>query len=278
MNNHNCAVFYRHLSTKLKNYKRPARRLFSLIPLGMFCYAVCITQCAYANVNDAVAQLQTQETATLNREANNVAKAKASTAKINAAISTQTQAKPVGTWIVPPPRFMYQSSGGSLQALLHNPSLHNQSQLDGSRAGGRAANGAMLFVSLSMPESLLLQMADEAHHFGIPVLLRGLVNNKMPDTLHLIAKLKQDAGKKKLTFDGFEIDPVWFQQFNITAVPALVVTKRPAHCMAQSLCPNQPFDVLYGNLAIEESLMRMEKNGSPELKAVAKNSLMARGI
>ena len=73
-------------------------------------------------------------------------------------------------------------------------------------------------------------------------------------TVATFSRLSHEAQKQHLNFKGVSIDPVWFTQFNITAVPALVVSSRPASCHAASVCANQPFDVVYGNTQLKKGL------------------------
>lgn len=151
---------------------------------------------------------------------------------------------------------------------------HFISQAHGSykqnlHAGGKAADGAILFVSFSMPKALILQMASQAEQYHIPVMLRGMVANSVPKTLQAIMDLKSAAKKVHQHFSGVGIDPVWFEQFHITAVPALVVTRRPAGCVAEKYCANQPFDVVYGNQSIEDSLYEIAQKGSAIPRKVA---------
>ena len=51
-----------------------------------------------------------------------------------------------------------------------------------NKQGPQAAPDAILFVSFSMPESLLLGLADQAAQFDIPVVIKGLVNNDFKQT------------------------------------------------------------------------------------------------
>lgn len=139
--------------------------------------------------------------------------------------------------------------------------------------GGEVANGAMLFISFSMPKSLILEMSHQAAVYHIPVIIRGLVNNDMRKTFQKVLDLQSYANTKHETFDGIKIDPVWFEQFSIDAVPALVVTQRPQGCKFQQMCPNQPFDVVYGNQSIKDSLMDIANNGTKIPKTVAQGIL-----
>jgi conjugal transfer pilus assembly protein TrbC len=116
------------------------------------------------------------------------------------------------------------------------------------------ADGAILFVSFSMPDALLVSLSEEAHTYNIPLVIRGLVDNDFKKTLLRIQSLQQYAKERNQHFYGLSIDPLWFEQFKIEAVPALVLTTRSSNCQLQKLCPSQHFDVIYGNGSIEQSL------------------------
>src|SRR5580704_13924152 len=94
-----------------------------------------------------------------------------------------------------------------------------------NKQGPQGAPDAILFVSFSMPDSLLLGLADQAAQFNIPIVIKGLVNNDFKQTVATFSRLSHEGQKQHLNFKGVSIDPVWFTQFNITAVPALVVSK-----------------------------------------------------
>ena len=130
-----------------------------------------------------------------------------------------------------------------------------------NKQGPQAAPDAILFVSFSMPESLLLSLSDQAAQFNIPVVIKGLVNNDFKQTVATFSRLSHEAKKQHLNFKGVSIDPVWFTQFNITAVPALVVSYRPASCDTASICVNQPFDVVYGNAQLKKGLEIIAERG-----------------
>lgn len=142
-----------------------------------------------------------------------------------------------------------------------NQLLHQKAQGMEKKRGGKPADGAMLFISFSMPESLILSFADEAARFDMPVVLKGLVAGDFKQTMAKIAHLQQKARKEGYRFEGVSIDPVWFEQFDIKAVPALVVTERLLSCEAQQKCPNQAFDVVYGNISIHRALSDIAERG-----------------
>lgn len=125
----------------------------------------------------------------------------------------------------------------------------------------QSASGAILFVSFSMPESLLFALSDEAAQLHIPVVVNGLVESDFKKTIVTFERLHRHAKKAHLHFEGISIDPVWFQQFQVSSVPALVVTERPTNCQPQTLCENQPFDVVYGNANLKKALALIAEKG-----------------
>lgn len=105
-------------------------------------------------------------------------------------------------------------------------------------------SGAVYFVSFSIPEEGLLRMLHEARHYGIPATLRGLVNNDMKQTVDAVARLVQGGAT-----EGVQIDPTLYSQYGINSVPALVV-----RC-------EKGFDVIRGNLKLEEALQKIVSQG-----------------
>ncbi len=142
-----------------------------------------------------------------------------------------------------------------------NKVLNNTKENMPQKKGGKAADGAVLFVSFSMPIKLILSLSEQAKEFNIPVVLNGLVDGDFKKTMQSIYGLQQTAKKEHISFNGVSIDPVWFEQFDIKAVPALVVTARPAGCEYQKACANQLFDVVYGNASIKQSLKIIATKG-----------------
>ncbi len=126
----------------------------------------------------------------------------------------------------------------------------------------QGADGAILFVSFSMPDALLFSLSDEAARFHIPVVLNGLVDADFKKTIQTFTRLNQEAKKQHFNFQGVSIDPVWFSQFHIKSVPALVVTEKLKACDSESSCTHQPYDVVYGNAGIKKSLELIAKKGT----------------
>lgn len=107
-----------------------------------------------------------------------------------------------------------------------------------------AAQTISVFVSFSMPEQLMIETLSESARLHIPAVLNGLIDNSMLKTIKKIQMLSKAVPNLDL-----QIDPTAFERFGIKQVPALVVEQRGT------------FDVLYGNLALKEGLMRLAKEG-----------------
>lgn len=107
-----------------------------------------------------------------------------------------------------------------------------------------AMKSVEVFVSFSMPEQLLSETLAESARLHIPALLRGLVDNSMPKTVERIVSLS-----KKIPNLNLQIDPTAFEKYGIQQVPALVVDN------------GQVFDVLYGNLALRDGLLKIAESG-----------------
>lgn len=137
----------------------------------------------------------------------------------------------------------------------------NKNKHEAEKKGGKPADGAILFISFSMPEDTILALASEAQSYGIPVVLKGLLDGDFQKTLQKIMQLHEKAKKMGGSFSGFSIDPIWFEQFEINTVPALVVTRRPSWCLYQKACASQPYDMVLGNVHIKKSLGVIAEQG-----------------
>lgn len=105
----------------------------------------------------------------------------------------------------------------------------------------------LIFVSFSMPEQSLRQWLNDAHKIGASVVIRGLKNNSFKETAIMMSKLLADdkAG-------GVDLNPVAFQEFKITQVPAVVVMDENSH----------DYDVVYGNVSLDYALKTIAKRHS----------------
>jgi len=123
--------------------------------------------------------------------------------------------------------------------------IHKLAQQQQQQAYQNKPNtGAIYFVSFSIPEEGLQRMLAETRRYGIPTTLRGLVNNDMKQTVDAVSQLVQNGAT-----EGVQIDPTLYSQYGISSVPALVV-----RC-------EKGFDVIRGNLKLEQALQKMVSQG-----------------
>lgn len=135
--------------------------------------------------------------------------------------------------------------------IKRNPLNRSDSQfIDNLVSQQKAANqekpteGALYFVSFSIPEEGLKRMLHETRQYGIPATLRGLVNNDMKATTDAVMQLVKDG-----VTDGVQIDPTLYSQYNIRSVPALVV-----RCQTG-------YDVVRGNIRVKQALEKVAETG-----------------
>ncbi|HHT0594806.1 TPA: type-F conjugative transfer system pilin assembly protein TrbC [Legionella anisa] len=106
------------------------------------------------------------------------------------------------------------------------------------------ASTVSVFVSFSMPDTLLEETLKESSRVHIPAYLNGLYHDSMKDTALKVMELSQRIPNLNLA-----IDPTLFERFGIQHVPALVVEDE------------QNFDVIYGHLTLQEGLSRIAGHG-----------------
>lgn len=135
--------------------------------------------------------------------------------------------------------------------IKRNPLNRSDSQfIDNLLSQQKAAHqekpteGALYFVSFSIPEEGLKRMLHETRQYGIPATLRGLINNDMKTTTDAVMQLVKDG-----VTDGVQIDPTLYSQYNIRSVPALVV-----RCQAG-------YDVVRGNIRLKQALEKVAETG-----------------
>ncbi|EBV7176994.1 TPA: type-F conjugative transfer system pilin assembly protein TrbC [Salmonella enterica subsp. enterica serovar Thompson] len=104
--------------------------------------------------------------------------------------------------------------------------------------------GAVYFISFSIPEEGLKRMLGETRRYGIPATLRGMRDNDLKATADAVLSLVKDG-----VTDGVQIDPTLFTTYGIRSVPALVVYCR------------QGYDVIRGNLRVKQALEKVATAG-----------------
>ncbi len=128
------------------------------------------------------------------------------------------------------------------------------------------ASQLLILVSFSMPEQSLKLWSEQASKVNGKLLLRGFVDNSIQKTTEKILQLfgEQDQGE-------LLVDPESFEKYNIQTVPAVVIMK-PNNCFDEH-CSTPKFDVIYGDISLEDALKAVNTKGSEEGKRIASRLL-----
>lgn len=100
------------------------------------------------------------------------------------------------------------------KSLIDNLMQNAKSGLQGTQKP-QAADGAVLFVSFSMPDSLLFALADEAALFNIPVVINGLVEGDFKKTIETFKRLHTEAKNNSLILKGCRLIPSGLLSFKL---------------------------------------------------------------
>ena len=146
-----------------------------------------------------------------------------------------------------------------LQTLNQSSTSQVQAATQNSK-DAKQASGIVVFVSLGMPQPVLRQILTQANQLGVPVVVRGVLNNNFKDSAKVLFEILHPQNQPALK-GGLTIDPKWFKEFGITEVPAVVAISDAAPCF-QDNCPTPPFDVVYGNISIPEALKKIVAQGN----------------
>jgi type-F conjugative transfer system pilin assembly protein TrbC len=111
-----------------------------------------------------------------------------------------------------------------------------------------------IFVSLSMGEKALLNLAQEAKAYGATLVLRGFIKGSYAKTVQALQNIILKTG------EGFIIDPELFSLFSITAVPTYILAK-PFDLFAQTRTRTPLHDRLRGHVSIRYALESFAQSG-----------------
>ncbi|HAS6231020.1 TPA: type-F conjugative transfer system pilin assembly protein TrbC [Vibrio vulnificus] len=150
---------------------------------------------------------------------------------------------------------------GALIAQYKNP---YQEKADPT--GGKKLSTLMVFVSSSMPESMLIEMAMQTQKAGGHMMLNGFIGGKLSSTISFMMNVFQETGVI------IDIDPNMFELFKVTSVPQIIVTSEPlkpcspdqAEC--EYVLPTH--DRMRGNVTLYYALEQFSWNGQASATAL----------
>ncbi|MBY0501642.1 MAG: type-F conjugative transfer system pilin assembly protein TrbC [Alphaproteobacteria bacterium] len=150
------------------------------------------------------------------------------------------------------------------EKLPHShPTCQNaeKTNLGGSQAHNSKRN-FYIFVSFSLGEKALLNLAHEAQHYGATLVLRGFKEGSYAKTVQVLQKIILETGQ------GFVIDPELFTLFSVTSVPAFILAKSCLFNVFERI--STPFhDRLQGHVSLNYALETFAKDGDLQDEAKA---------
>jgi conjugal transfer pilus assembly protein TrbC len=121
----------------------------------------------------------------------------------------------------------------------------------------RAADEHMavyVFASFSMPDVSLRALIRQGELAGVPIVLRGLVEDSVESTIERVHGLYDQEESQAA---GVLIDPTLFARFDIDQVPTVVVAETAARPCTRETCPVPPHVKIAGDVPLRYALARI---------------------
>lgn len=125
----------------------------------------------------------------------------------------------------------------------------------------------LVFVSFSLGEKALLNLAQDAKQFGVTLVLRGFKDESYAKTVQALQTIIKKTGQ------GVIIDPELYSLFSITAVPTFILAK-PFTLNPTERTQTPIHDTLQGHVSAHYALEVFAKEGDLKDEAQA---LLKRG-
>ena len=119
-----------------------------------------------------------------------------------------------------------------------------------------------IFVSFSLGEKALLNLAQDAKQFGATFILKGFKERSYAQTVQALQKVILKTGQ------GVIIDPELYSLFNITAVPTFILTN-PLQLRPEIRSQTPIHDKLQGHVSTHYALETFAKEGDLNNEAQA---------
>ncbi|MFM9915671.1 MAG: type-F conjugative transfer system pilin assembly protein TrbC, partial [Rhizobacter sp.] len=129
-------------------------------------------------------------------------------------------------------------------------------QADRPALGASTGPGLLIFISFAMPEATLARLVDQAARARATLLLHGLVNGSLRDTVERMQRL---IGTRQVSV---QIDPQAFDRFSIARTPSFVLVRdgaQPQSC-GEGLCiAADQFTLAAGDVSLDYALMHFQR-------------------
>jgi conjugal transfer pilus assembly protein TrbC len=118
----------------------------------------------------------------------------------------------------------------------------------------------LVFVSFAMPAPSLERLVDQAARAQASLVIRGLVNGNLRDTVMRVQRL---IGKRRV---GFLIDPPAFDRFGVTATPTFVLVRADAQatsCGSAQCYADDAYAAEAGDVSLDYALDFIIRSAPP---------------
>ena len=135
--------------------------------------------------------------------------------------------------------------------------------------GSNTGPGLLIFISFSMPQASLERLADQAVRARASLVLRGLVNGSLRDTVERMQRL---IGNRQVSV---QIDPQAFDRFSIVRTPSFVLVRdgaQPQRCGAGMCFAADQFALTAGDVSLDYGLEQFQRS-APRLAREASGFL-----
>ena len=132
----------------------------------------------------------------------------------------------------------------------------------------------LVFTSLAVPAASWQASARDAARTGATLVLRGVVEESLPETARRLAARLGGADA------GVAIDPRLFRLFGVTRVPAVVVVPGgvpPCRSRGCAADPPPPHDRVSGNISLQAALEAIADEGTVARPAARRQLARLRG-
>ena len=121
----------------------------------------------------------------------------------------------------------------------------------------------VIFVSFSMPKSILADLSRQAKEAGAVMVVRGMKDGSVNKTREAMAEV--DAGGVE-----WEIHPDLFKTFKVTKVPTFVVANAKSGSLDEEGCaPEATYSAVTGNVSVELALDTIRRRAAPAIANLA---------
>lgn len=163
------------------------------------------------------------------------------------------------------PRWNCQKDNVSKQSIDLEAMVERYSMPTTNKEKPTLSPQLFVFASNSMPETSLKQWSKQVERAGGVLVLRGFIDNSPQKTAERVREL---FGKDETS--GFSVDPERFKEMAIDKVPAVgVVLSNNEPCEGEN-CPKPMFEVVYGDIPLEDALLAIMKRNSRSIADAAK--------